>query len=73
MPTFEILYNGTAIKCLDCQRVSFNTQDVIRRYCGACHKFHEAPWRELRTRDEDRATAEGFVALLARRLDEIPK
>jgi ribosomal protein L37E len=27
-----------AIKCLICQRVSY---DVAERYCGFCHRFHE--------------------------------
>lgn len=30
MPTFT---------CPDCQRTSYNPNDVRERYCGACHKF----------------------------------
>jgi len=30
-----------AIKCLICERVSYNPNDIAQRYCGFCHHFHE--------------------------------
>ena len=39
---FEIIEEGKAIKCLECERVSWHPEDVRQRYCGNCHKFHEA-------------------------------
>jgi hypothetical protein len=39
--THEILYNGRAIRCLRCGLVSFNLNDVLQRYCGNCHVFHD--------------------------------
>jgi hypothetical protein len=35
-----------AIKCLDCQYVSFNTHDIEEKYCSACHKFHQPDARK---------------------------
>lgn len=29
------------IMCLNCGRVSHNPNDVISKYCGHCHFFHE--------------------------------
>ncbi|TPE43994.1 hypothetical protein FJM65_11250 [Pontibacter mangrovi] len=29
------------IMCLKCGRVSHNLNDVINKYCGHCHVFHE--------------------------------
>ncbi|MBA7533406.1 hypothetical protein ES705_25645 [subsurface metagenome] len=39
--TYEILYNGIAIKCLICGLISYNLNDVKSKYCGHCHIFHE--------------------------------
>jgi hypothetical protein len=39
--TYEILSGGAAIRCLRCNRVSHNLNDVAQRYCGNCHVFHE--------------------------------
>lgn len=41
--TFEVISvnNRPAIKCLTCQMISFNTNDIEQLYCGYCHKFHE--------------------------------
>jgi hypothetical protein len=44
-PSFEIIeaaqaLGGKAIKCLLCQRTSYNPNDVENRYCGFCHIFH---------------------------------
>jgi hypothetical protein len=32
-----------SITCPACQRVSYNPHDVMNRYCGACHRFHDDP------------------------------
>lgn len=29
------------IRCHTCQRISYNPKDVLERYCGACHVFHD--------------------------------
>jgi len=39
--SYTILEGGKAIRCGDCQRVSWNKHDVLARYCGRCHKYHE--------------------------------
>lgn len=39
--SYTILENGKAIRCNTCMRVSWNKIDVVRKYCGYCHKFHE--------------------------------
>lgn len=41
MTTFEITEGGRAIRCLLCERTSYNANDVSERYCGACHLFHD--------------------------------
>lgn len=28
-----------SIKCLNCGSVSYNENDIARKYCGRCHKF----------------------------------
>jgi hypothetical protein len=55
--TYLIVDDGRAIVCLICDRKSWNTNDVEKKYCGYCKVFHE----EHRTRH----------ALLQRMLDEI--
>lgn len=30
-----------AIKCKRCGLTSYNLNDVVNRYCGMCHQFHE--------------------------------
>jgi hypothetical protein len=30
------------IRCHACARVSYHPKDIEERYCGACHRFHEA-------------------------------
>lgn len=30
-----------SITCPRCQRVSYHPTDIARRYCGACHMFHD--------------------------------
>ena len=40
IPTCVIMNGGKSITCLDCGLTSWNPYDVIRRYCGVCHKFH---------------------------------
>lgn len=32
-----------AIICLTCLRVSHNKNDIDKKYCGNCHKFHDSP------------------------------
>lgn len=46
--TYEIVERGRAIKCLVCGMTSWHPQDVTRRYCGECHRFH----KELSNREE---------------------
>lgn len=38
-----------SICCPRCRMVSFNLNDMERRYCGNCHEFHEG----LRTNEMD--------------------
>ena len=38
--TFEIVSDGTAIKCKKCGLTSYHSKDVEHRYCGNCHEFH---------------------------------
>jgi hypothetical protein len=47
-PTFEILEDGKAIKCRNCNLTSHNQNDVENRYCGHCHVFHEDLWPPAR-------------------------
>lgn len=46
--TFEILEDGTRIKCRRCGRVSSNLQDVEYHYCGHCHAYHDDIWPPAR-------------------------
>ena len=39
--TYRISLDGKAITCLVCLRTSHNPNDVLYRYCGYCHWFHE--------------------------------
>jgi hypothetical protein len=39
--TYIIVRAGKAITCLLCGLTSHNPNDVINRYCGYCHIFHE--------------------------------
>ena len=38
---YEIVASGQAIKCQQCQRTSWNPDDVRYKYCGFCHQFHD--------------------------------
>lgn len=38
---YSLLDHGHVIRCNTCGRVSWNTNDVIHRYCGHCKVFHE--------------------------------
>jgi hypothetical protein len=43
-PTFTIVnnsYGQKGIKCLLCNRTSWNPNDVENKYCGNCHLFHD--------------------------------
>jgi ribosomal protein L37E len=33
--------NGWSITCARCGLTSYNINDVVQRYCGNCHRFHE--------------------------------
>jgi hypothetical protein len=39
--TYEIVEEGTGIVCLICGMVSYNREDVRRRFCGSCKVFHD--------------------------------
>ena len=41
LPTYHIVHDGTAIRCLICGMVSYNNNDVREKYCGNCHQFHD--------------------------------
>lgn len=41
MKTYEIVEGGRAIKCLLCQRTSWNGDDVRYKFCVACDVFHD--------------------------------
>lgn len=32
---------GMAIGCFTCEKMSFNINDVLMKYCGNCHVYHE--------------------------------
>jgi len=32
---------GEFIECLRCGWKSYNLYDILERYCGCCHRFHE--------------------------------
>jgi ribosomal protein L37E len=44
-PTFTIDEKGgfKCITCHTCGMTSFHPQDILQKYCGKCHKFHEEP------------------------------
>lgn len=46
--TFEIVTKNElqGIKCLCCQMISYNPNDIEYKYCGNCHQFH--PITQLR-------------------------
>lgn len=46
--TYTISDDGKSITCLDCEMTSFSPNDVMFRYCGNCHEFHE--FKELKAR-----------------------
>ena len=37
-----------SITCPICQRTSYNYHDVVKKYCGACHRFTSEVGRELK-------------------------
>ena len=43
-PTFELIPQTNCapmgIKCLVCERTSWNQNDVKHRYCAGCHQYH---------------------------------
>ena len=45
-PTYVIVpapgaVGGRAIRCLLCDRTSYNPNDVLHKWCDACKVFHE--------------------------------
>jgi hypothetical protein len=46
--TYTISADGKSITCLRCKRTSHHPKDVERRYCGACHAFHDSIWPPAR-------------------------
>jgi len=38
----DFLDGQLAIRCKICDKVSYNHKDVMKRYCGNCHKFLES-------------------------------
>lgn len=38
--TYRIGEDGKSITCLKCFKTSYHPEDVMERYCGACHVFH---------------------------------
>jgi hypothetical protein len=38
--TYELGNSPPTIKCLVCNMVSYNSNDIARLYCGHCHAFH---------------------------------
>lgn len=38
---YTVLHHGHAIRCNTCSKISWNTNDVLHRYCGHCRRFHE--------------------------------
>ena len=46
MKTYEIItietdkYTAFAIRCLQCNMVSYNPNDIKHKYCGKCKQFH---------------------------------
>lgn len=48
--TYEIVASEdgfrAGIKCLDCKMTSWAAGDVMNKYCGNCHEFHEQKARE---------------------------
>lgn len=41
IPTYQIVHDGKAIRCLMCGKMSYNKKDVEKKYCGNCHQFHD--------------------------------
>ena len=42
------------IECLSCRLRSYNFNDILNRYCAACHSFHD----ETKFDDDDEADRE---------------
>lgn len=40
---YTVLDHGHAIRCNTCMKTSWNSTDVLRRYCGHCQQFHREP------------------------------
>jgi hypothetical protein len=42
LPSYVLADDGSSITCLVCGTTSYNVNDVEKKYCGRCHRFHEA-------------------------------
>jgi len=41
IPTYEIIFNGRAIRCLWCKFISWKSSDIEAKYCYNCKRFHQ--------------------------------
>jgi hypothetical protein len=51
-PSYKIANEGsayTSITCLLCNRLSYNPNDVEKKYCGNCHIFHDQVHKQFET------------------------
>jgi ribosomal protein L37E len=54
MPSVMVIRDGrTGIRCLACGRTSYDPGDVRRKYCAACHAFHNDRGPARAVSDED--------------------
>ena len=54
-----------SIVCPQCQRRSFNPNDIRERYCGFCHKWH----LQMRPMSKLERVAEEIVVLIGTNYD----
>ena len=47
-----IVNSQPGIKCLLCERISYNPNDIYHKYCGHCHIFHQMYIIKKRLPDE---------------------
>jgi ribosomal protein L37E len=38
---YDLIQNGTAIRCLECGIISYHQEDIAKHYCGRCNIFHD--------------------------------
>ncbi len=51
--TYELVEENTGIVCLICGMVSYNREDVRRRFCGNCKVFHDDVAKNAEKEDEE--------------------